>query len=303
MFIPDFSLHRPEKLEEACRILEESPDGVLLAGGTDLLLDLKQGKRHHQDVISLTRIAELQSIRVENDKLVLGAGVTHNQLVESPVVREKWLALSEAAEQIGTEQIRNTATVGGNLCTAASCADTAPILVALRAEVEISNSRGKRALPLETFFTGHRTTALKKGDILSRIRVPVPSLGAGACYKKFGLRGAANISVASVAAMVHLKDGVCRDARFVMGAVAPTPKVANKAGALVKGKRVSELSDDAFLDQLGRAVSEEAEPIDDIRGSGAYRLEVTGVQARRSFTVALERAEANVEKEGQSLFS
>ncbi len=203
MFIPDFNLHRPDKLDEACRILDESSDGVLLAGGTDLLLDLKQGKRHHQDVVSLTRIAELQSIVVENDKLVLGAAVTHNQLIESPVVREKCFALSEAAEVIGTEQIRNTATVGGNLCTAASCADTAPILFALRAEVEITNSRGTRALPLEEFFTGHRTTALERGDILSRILVPVPAPGTGACYQKFGLRGAANISVASVAAMIR----------------------------------------------------------------------------------------------------
>ena len=291
MYITDFNLHRPDNLEEACRILDESPDGVLLAGGTDLLLDLKLGKRHHKDVISLTRVTELQSIKVENNKLVLGSGVSHNQIIESPVVREKWFALSEAAETIGTEQIRNTATVGGNLCTAASCADTAPILVALGAEVEITSTRGKRVLPLEAFFTDHRTTALQKGDILSRILVPVPAPGTGACYKKFGLRGAANISVASVAAMVQLHEGVCQDARFVMGAVAPTPKVANKAGELVKGKQATELSDDAFLDQVGRAVSEEAEPIDDIRGSGSYRREVTGIQARRAFAVALERAQ------------
>ncbi len=293
MFIPDFNLHRPDKLEEACRILDESPDGVLLAGGTDLLLDLKLGKRHHKNVISLTRITELKSITVENDKLVLGAGVTHNQLIESPVVREKWFAISEAAESIGTEQIRNTATVGGNLCTAASCADTAPVLIAMRAEVEITNSSGKRALPLEEFFTDHRTTALEKGDILSRILVPVPSPGTGTCYKKFGLRGAANISVASVAAMVQLEDGVCRDARFVMGAVAPTPKIAVRAGELIQGKSVSELSDESVLQQLALVISNEAEPIDDIRGSGAYRREVTGVQARRAFTVALERANAN----------
>jgi CO/xanthine dehydrogenase FAD-binding subunit len=293
MFIPDFNLHRPDKLEEACRILDESPDGVLLAGGTDLLLDLKLGKRHHEDVISLTRIAELQSITVEANQLVLGGGVTHNQIIESPVVRENWFALSEAAETIGTEQIRNTATVGGNLCTAASCADTAPILIALGAEVEITNSGGKRFLPLEEFFTDHRTTALQKGDILSRIRVPEPAPGTGACYRKFGLRGAANISVASVAAMIRLEDGVCRDARFVMGAVAPTPKIAVKAGELVQGKSFSALSDESFLEQLGRAVSDEAEPIDDIRGSAEYRREVTAVQAQQAFTVALERASDN----------
>jgi carbon-monoxide dehydrogenase medium subunit len=290
MFIADFTLHRPEKLEDACRILDESSDGILLAGGTDLLLDLKLGKRHHKDVISLTRVAELQSITMDNHRLALGGGVTHNQIIESPVIREKWFALSEAAETIGTEQIRNTATVGGNLCTAASCADTAPILIALRAEVEITNSGGKRSLPLEEFFTHHRTTALQKGDILSRILVPEPASGTGACYRKFGLRGAANISVASVAAMIRLEDGACRDARFVMGAVAPTPKIAAKAGELLHGKSVTDLSNESFIEQIGRAVAEEAEPIDDIRGSAEYRREVTGVQARRAFTAALERA-------------
>jgi carbon-monoxide dehydrogenase medium subunit len=161
------------------------------------------------------------------------------------------------------------------------------------AEVEIVSRRGKRVLPLEAFFTNHRTTALAKGDILSRILVPVPSKGTGACYRKFGLRGAANISVASVAAMVRLEDGVCRDARFVMGAVAPTPKIAGKAAELAQGKSVAELSDESFIDELGRAVSDEAEPIDDIRGSAKYRREVTAVQARHAFTVALERASGN----------
>jgi carbon-monoxide dehydrogenase medium subunit len=288
MFISDFIYHRPETLEEACDILDACQDGVLLAGGTDLLVDLKQGTRRHHEVVSLTSIDDLKTIYMEDDALIIGAGATVKQLVRSPLLREHCPAIGEAAGTIGTEQIRNTATVGGNLCTAASCADTAPTLIAYGAEVELVNSRGRRRLSLRDFFTDHRTTALEKAEILSRIFVNIPPPRTGAAYKKHGLRGAANISVASVAARVQIEDDRCTDACFVMGAVAPIPKISNKAIAIVKGKSVSELA--TFSSAVGRAVAEDAEPIDDIRGSAAYRREVTATMAARAFTEALDRA-------------
>jgi carbon-monoxide dehydrogenase medium subunit len=288
MFISDFNYHRPDTLEEACEILEACEDGVLLAGGTDLLVDLKQGKRRHHDVISLTAIADLKTIHLEDEVLIIGAGATAKQLLRSPLLREHCPAIGEAAESIGTDQIRNTATVGGNLCTAASCADTAPILIAYGAEVELTGSRGRRELPLREFFTDHRTTAVDKGEILSRIFVKIPPPGTGASYKKYGLRGAANISVASVAAMVQIADDQCASACFVMGAVAPTPKISTNAIATVKGKSVTEL--EALAADVGKAVADEAEPIDDIRGSADYRRQVTATMAVRAFTAALERA-------------
>jgi CO/xanthine dehydrogenase FAD-binding subunit len=291
MYISDFRYHRPETLDEAVRILNDSPDGVLLAGGTHLLVDLKQGKRWHQDVISLTRVEQLGSIRIRGDVLVIGATVTHNQLIHSPLVREHCYAVSEAAESIATEQIRNTATVGGNLCTAASCADTAPILIALGSSLEMVGKAGRRTLPLAEFFVDHRTTALGQGEVLSAILVPITPPGMGAAYEKFGLRQAANISVASVAVMVQVQDDHVVEARFVMGAVAPTPRVSARGYATVKGQAVAELLPGSILiKQVGEAVAADAEPIDDLRGSAEFRREITTTLAQRALSTALDRA-------------
>jgi carbon-monoxide dehydrogenase medium subunit len=290
VYISDFRYHRPETLGEACHLLETSPNGVLLAGGTDLLVELKQGKRFHQDVISLTRIQELRSIGVQEHTLVIGAAVTHNQLIHSSLIQEHCYALSEAAEAIATEQIRNTATVGGNLCTAASCADSAPILIALGAEIEMCGSQGQRTLPLAEFFVDHRKAALKRGEILRRIIVPIPGPGTGAAFKKFGLREAANVAVASIAVVVRVVGEQCQDVRFVMGAVAPTPKVSTSAVELIRGKPISDIAEGSALSKLvGQAVAEDAEPIADIRGSAEFRREITAILARRALSVALGR--------------
>jgi carbon-monoxide dehydrogenase medium subunit len=291
VYISDFHYHRPESLGEACRLLETSPNGALVAGGTDLLVELKQGKRSHQDVISLTRIPELRAIDVQEQILRIGAAVTHNQIMHSSLVREHCFALSEATESIATEQIRNTATVGGNLCTAASCADTAPILIALAAEVELATSRGQRTLPLAEFFVDHRKTVLETGEILRSILVPIPQPGTGTAFRKFGVRGAANIAVASVAVWVRVAGGRVQDARFVMGAVAPTPAVSPRAVEVVRGQPIAELEEGRPLSQrVGQAVAEDAEPIDDIRGSAGFRREIIAILARRALGVALGRA-------------
>jgi CO/xanthine dehydrogenase FAD-binding subunit len=291
VYISDFRFHRPDTLAEAFRFLESSEDGVLLAGGTDLLVDLKRGKRFHQDIISLTRIPELGEITVRQNRLLIGACVTHNQLLHSSVIREHSSAIGEAAATIATEQIRNVATVGGNLCTAASCADTAPILIALGAEVEIVGSREQRTLPLAEFFVDHRRTALEKGEVLKSVIVPIPPPATGAAFEKFGLREAANISVASVAAMIRMTGERCEDACFVMGAVAPTPRVSANAAQLLQGRSLAEISEGSPLaEQAAQAVADDAEPIDDIRGSAAFRREITAILARRALALALGRA-------------
>jgi carbon-monoxide dehydrogenase medium subunit len=290
MHIADFHYHRPATLDEALLLLDTKPDGVLLAGGTDLLVELKQGKRFHPDVISLTRIADLATIEVQNGCLFIGAGVTHNQLVHSPLIQQLCAAVGEAAQTIGTEQIRNTATVGGNLCTAASCADTAPILIALGAGIEIVGRDGRRTLPLAEFFVDHRQTALAKSEILTKIIVPVPPPGTGAAFEKFGLRGASNISVASVAAMVRVADGHCTEACFVMGAVAPTPTVSVRAAELVRGRPTSAIADEpSLLEQIGKAAADDAAPIDDIRGTAEFRRDIIATLAQRALTAALRR--------------
>jgi CO/xanthine dehydrogenase FAD-binding subunit len=291
MYISDFRYHRPGSLAEAVDLLDRCSDGALIAGGTDLLVELKQRKRFHADVIALSHIEDLRSIDVLDGSLVIGATVTHNQLVHSPLVLQHCVAISEAAANIATEQIRNTGTVGGNLCTGASCADAAPILMVLDAHVELVGIRGQRTLPLTDFFVDHRRTLLQKSEIMRRIVVPAPASGSGVAFEKYGLRQAANISVASVAAMVRVVDGRCEAARFVVGAVAPTPKVCGNAAALAEGSPISELLEGSELvKQIAQAAAGDAQPLDDIRGSAEFRREIAATLARRALCRAVSRA-------------
>lgn len=294
MYIPDFHYHRPRSIVEACRILMESPDGVPLAGGTDLLVEIKQGKRRHQDIVSLDGVNELKIINTNGNNLEIGAAVTHNELVASPIVRKYFYALAESASQIGTDQIRNTGTIGGNLCTGASCSDIAPILIALNAEVELVRTNNIRRIPVENFFIFHRKTAVEKGELLTRIIISNPKPESGAYYEKFGLREAASIAVASAAALIELDEGICTDACIVLGAVAPIPKISTKAREVILGKKLSELSPGSqILHIAGEAASKDTFPIDDIRGSAAFRRELIRVLTRRAISNALNRSKKN----------
>jgi CO/xanthine dehydrogenase FAD-binding subunit len=291
MYISDFNYHRPSSIKEACRILSESLDGAPLAGGTDLLVEMKQGLRQHQDIVSLMAIEELKSAHQDAASLFIGAGLTHNEIVASPVIKESFPAIAEAASTIGTDQVRNAATIGGNLCTGASCCDMAPILLALNAHVEISSSTKTRAVPLSEFFISHRETCIEKGEVMIKIIVPRGEAGTGACFEKFGLREAASVSVASVAVAMSIKDGLCADARVVIGAVAPTPKISIGASDVLVGKKISEISGDSPILKLAcEAATADSRSIDDLRGSADYRQHLIRVLTKRALVKALSRA-------------
>ncbi len=294
MYLSDFNYHRPLTVGQACDILSARPDGVPLAGGTDLLVEMKQGLRHHQDLVSLTAIKELKVLEQDAANLFIGSGVTHNEVAAAPVLKESHPAIAEAALTIGTDQVRNTGTIGGNLCTAASCSDMAPILMALRANVEISNSAGVRTVPLSDFFIAHKKTCIQKGEIMTKIVVPLAEAGTVACYEKFGLREAASISVASVAVMIRQRDGICADAQIVIGAVASTPKISQGAMDVLVGKSISDLTAESpTLKKAGEAAALDSLPIDDIRGSAEYRRDLLKVLTRRTISKALSRASNN----------
>lgn len=296
MYISDFNYFRPKSLKEAVALLENSNDGVPIAGGTDLLVEIKQGLRHHEDIISLNDIEELKIISEDAEGIYLGAGLTHNELLSSTVIKKKLPAIAQAASKIGCDQIRNKGTIGGNLCTAASCCDLGPVLMTLNASVEITNSINTRTVPLKEFFVFHRKTILKKDELVTRIIVPHPEPGTGLHFEKFGLREAAAVSVASVAVMVKMREGICDDACIVIGAVAPTPKISNKSIELIKGKDISQLSEHSqILKQAGNAAAEDAVPIDDIRGGANYRRDILKVLTRRAILNAIIQAQINQE--------
>jgi len=294
MYIEDFNYHRPLSIKEACKLLEQFNNGAVIAGGTDILVEIKQGLRYHEDIISLTEIEDLKIINVNNDILEIGAGVTHNMIALSPVVRKDFVAIAEAASKIGTEQIRNTGTIGGNLCTGASCCDMAPILIALNASIEITSSANVRTVFLKDFFLFHKETSVEKGEIITKVIVPLISKDVGACFKKFGLRASASISVASAAAVLKFDEGSCSNACVVIGAVAPTPILCKRTNKLLIGKKMCELSSDTdILKQAGELASEDSVPIDDIRGSAEYRRSIVIVLVERAITKAIERASSD----------
>ena len=291
MYIEDFSYHRPQSIKEACRLLKLSNNGAVIAGGTDILVEIKQGLRRHDDIISLNEIEDLKTITINNDTLEIGAGVTHNTVALSPVVRKDFIAISEAASKIGTEQIRNTGTIGGNLCTGASCCDMAPILVALNSSVEIISSTNVRTVSLKDFFKFHKETSIGKGEIMTKIIVPFIIKDVGACFEKFGLRKSASISVASAAAVLKFDGDFCSNACIVIGAVAPTPIVCERTNEQLIEKKISELSKDSdVLKKAGEFASGDSIPINDLRGSAEFRRSIVKVLVERVIRKAVERA-------------
>lgn len=296
MYLQDFKYYQPESLEEAFKLLEESKNGAPLAGGTDMLVEIKKGLRQQDEVISLKKIKELKVIEEDGSNLYIGACSTHNEVKNSSLIKTKIPAISEAASAIGSDQVRNTATIGGNICTGASCCDMAPVLLACNASVEITSSKDKRIVSLKDFFIFHKETSIKKGEILTRIIVPLPEPGTGICFIKYGLRQASSISVASASVMIKLDGDICKDSCVVIGAVAPTPRISTIASEVLNGAGLNNLKENSFLDEAGSAAVKDSLPIDDIRGSAEFRRNLVKVLTRRAIIKSIERAEQSLKK-------
>ena len=289
MHVPEVQLHETTTLDEVASLLGRfAPDARLLAGGTDLLVDLKTGRAHCEHVISLRRIGALRGVSETADGLRIGALTTITELGRAPAVRWRFSPLLDATSVMATEQIRNAATVGGNLAAAVPCADLPPILTAMNASALLWSPRGERAVALQSFFLGPRQTALAGDEVLLAVTVPVPPTGFGAAYARFQLRDGNAIAVAGVAASLLLAaDGRVSDARVVLGAVAPVPKLVTLAGAALVGRPPEE---SAFARAAEEAAAA-AEPISDVRGSAEYRRQLVGVLTRRALANAHQRAQ------------
>ena len=291
MYLQDFKYHKPATLQEACKLLESQNNAAAIAGGTDILVEIKKGLRHNDNIVSLSGIKELKIIEESENNLVIGAAVTHNEIKNSKFIKEKFPAVAEAASLIGTDQVRNTATVGGNLCTGASCCDMAPVLIASNASAEIFSTNGKRVVALKDFFIFHKETSIGKGELMTKIIVPFLEPGTGVCFKKFGLRDASSISVASASAFVKVEDDFCVDSCIVVGAVAPIPKISEKAGEILNGAKVTELSEgSSVLKEAGKAAAADSLPLDDMRGTADFRRDIVNVLTQRAVLKATKRA-------------
>jgi carbon-monoxide dehydrogenase medium subunit len=284
-----YEYHRPGDVKEVCRLLAELPEAQVLAGGTDLLYDIVAGLRPAQHVVSLQGVDELKQIEKTADGLSIGAACTALEVQRSPLVQEFFPELAEMVVKFACPQVRSRATVAGNICSAVPCGDFPVILIALGAHVELVFAGGSRTIPLVDFFSGPRETSRKPDELLARIHVRRKEPKSGACFLKFQRRASNSLAVASVASFLALDHGMCRDARIVLGSVAPIPLLAEKAGASMVGKRVNT----AGMAHAAGLARDEAKPITDVRGTEAFRRDLVYVLTYRSLSRAAERIESN----------
>ncbi|MBI4186123.1 MAG: xanthine dehydrogenase family protein subunit M [Chloroflexi bacterium] len=300
MSLPKFAYFVPATIEEACRLLRQhNGRAKIIAGGTDLIVSMRERLIAAEYLVDITRIPGLDSIGHDaHSGLNIGALCTHGQIESSRLIRQRFAVLAQAAHTIGAVQVRNLGTIGGNLCHAAPSADSAPALLALDARARTFSLQGGRILGLEDFFTGPGGTALKPDEILTAIEVPNPPAGYAGIYLKHSPRQAMDLAVVGVAVVLCLaEDGLtCSDARIALGAVAPTPIRARQAEGLLRGKKL----DDDVIKESARAAAEAARPISDIRGSAEYRKEIVAVLTGRGIEQAMREARQKVRRKGKS---
>jgi carbon-monoxide dehydrogenase medium subunit len=280
----------PKSLDEAVSLHESYGDRAkYVAGGTDVLVKVKEEKLAPDYLISLRHLLgqEAPFLNHETGELVIGAFVTHRQIEKSSIVQLNYPILHDAIRNIGSVQIRNVATIGGNLVNAVPSADGAIPLIALDSKVNIYGTRGLRSVELRRFFLGPGQCDLERGEILTEIVVPPPAANSGGAYIKYGRRAAMELPMLGVGVMLNLEDDLatCAGARICLGVAAPTPLRCLEAEKYLVGKTVDENS----LVEAGRIAGEESKVRDSIRGVAWYRREMVSVLVKRMGFKALER--------------
>jgi len=283
--LPKFDYLAPATLDEAFSLLSEYKGRVkVIAGGTDLVPKLKRREMGAPEyVIDLKGLPGLDEIKQAAGGLTIGALVTIGAVESSAIIGEKFAILAQAAQSMASPQIRNRGTIAGNICNAVPSADSAPPLLTLGARLKIASGKGERTANIEDFFTGPNQTALGDDEILQEIQIPDMPPKSKGIYLKLTPRRAMDLAIVGVAVLVTPEDGVCKDIRIALGAVAPTPIRAKKAEALLKGQKL----DGALIEKAARTAAGESKPIDDHRASAEYRRDMVEVLVRRAIKQAI----------------
>ena len=280
----NFEYFEPNTLAEASRLFAEE-HAQLLAGGTDLIIGMKAYTETPKSVISLQNIPGLTGITTDSDdSITIGAMTKVREVELSEEILKHHTALAEGASEIGSIQIRNLATIGGNIAHASPAADTVAGLLAADAQVHISGADGERTVPINKLFTGPGQTVLTAGEIITHFRLPSPA--SGSHYIKHKIREVMDLAFIGVASAVNIDNGTIIDARIGLAAVAPTPIRATEAEELLKGNEPT----DELLSQAGEAAAAATSPISDLRCSAEHRKEMVDVLTRRTLQYALDRA-------------
>ncbi|NWG04980.1 MAG: xanthine dehydrogenase family protein subunit M [Syntrophaceae bacterium] len=306
-----FDYLKPKSIEEALTLLDQYGEKAkLIAGGTDVIVMVKQKTMAPEVLISLQAIPGLNEINY-NGFLSIGPMVTHRMIEKSELIKKDYSALADAVSWLGSIQIRNVATIGGNICTAAPSADTATPLLVLGTQVKIKSLKEERVVPIEEFFKGPGETVLKKGELIKELMIPKPLPNTGSAYYKLQRRLALDLPILGVSALLSLDknkvtcadmlcttspissilhkmeedDLVCKEVRIALGVAAPTPMRAVKAETLLRGKKLS----DELLEEVAETAAKEAQPRDSIRGEAWYRRDMIKVLVKRMAMKSIER--------------
>ena len=276
-------------LRQAVRMLQQhGQQARIVAGSTDFLVRWRAGFWHPDYVVNIQHVPGLSRVAYSaRNGLRLGALVTIQTLEQHPAIRRHYPALAAAAASFAGVQVRNLATVGGNICNASPSGDTLPALLVYGAECRLSGPDGNRQMPLDELFTGPGQTVLAQDEVLTEITLPPPSRNTGSLYIKHSPRGAMDIATVGVASAVSVDgSGVCTDASIALGAVAPTPLRARGAEDMLRGRTLGP----ELLQAAAEQAMSQASPIDDVRGTASYRREMVGVLTRRTLERAAEAA-------------
>jgi carbon-monoxide dehydrogenase medium subunit len=282
-----FDYLEPATVEEACSLLQEHGDEARpIAGGTGLLIMMRQRLLNPAVIVSLGRIPGFDAIRFDNEKgLTIHAGARHRDIEVHPAVRQHYPLLHETFRKVAQPRIRNMATVGGNLCQGDPLTDPGASLMALDAAVTLQNAGGRRTLPIEEFFVDYYETALRSGELLTEIRVPPPKPALRWAHIKFTPRTVEDFATVGVALAIQTENGVCNDVRIALNSAGPKIFRARRAEEILRGQQTT----DKLLHDAAEAASEESDPIEDNRGSADYKRDMVKVMVRRAAQQALQR--------------
>lgn len=281
------SYHAPTSRDEVVALMAAHPAAKVLAGGTDLIVQMRSGRAAPSAIIDLKNVSAMRAVMGNDGRFTIGAAMACTGLLSVEELCRDWPGVVEAANLIGSVQVRNRATMGGNLCNASPAADSVPALIAAGATCLIVGAGGSREIPVEQVATGPGKTSLTPGEFLAEIHLPAKPQGGGDAYLRSIPRTEMDIAVVGVGvALVLDSSGTCTAARVALGAVAPTAMLVTEAGAALVGSKL----DDAALETMAEAVRAACRPIDDKRGTVEYRKAMAGVLAKRTVKIAASRA-------------
>lgn len=282
-----FRLEEPGSVKEISELLGRFGESAkIYAGGTELLLAMKEGLIQYERLINVKGVKGLNEVRIDNGTISIGALCTHRQLESSPMLQQKLPALVKLEQNVANVRVREAGTMGGNLCFAEPHADPGTLFMALGAKMVAEKTSGKREIAAEAFFVDAYETCLEPDEVLTEIRVPVPEANSAAAYLKFGYLERPSVGVA-VAVMLNQEKNSLADIKIAVGCAGPAPKRVTDAEAMLRGKGITEA--EAAITEAGEAAARAAQAISDLHGSQEYKEHIVGVLLKRSLHGALSQ--------------